>query len=134
MTTEKEQLARFCVFIMHEYGMDKFTPENSLDYFLKFPISGIRQAARDMVEASQDVQGEELNRIDNKLNELNLPSLTNMRQKDLSKFLQILSRNKVKNEDEWYLLRSYLESEELDENMRLNAQQLLDKFELKAAR
>lgn len=133
MMSEKEQLAGFSIFIMREFGMQKFLPENSQESFIKYPISGLRQVARDMVEATQDVNGEELRRIDNKLNELNLPTLTNMRQKGFSKFMQILSRNKIKNEEEWYLLRSYLESNELDVNIRSNTQKLLDEFEFNTA-
>ena len=82
MVNVKEQLVGFSIFIMQEFGMEKYLPKNSKEYFLNFPISGIREAARDMVEATQDISGEELVKLHKKLNEQYLPTLTDMRQQD----------------------------------------------------
>ena len=131
MFDEKEQLVGFSIFIMRELGADEFLSSNSHEEFLRYPISGIRQAANDMIEACQDIHGKDLEKLDEKLSEQNLPTLTSMRQKGFNILLQIISRNIIKNEEEWYLLKSFVDNPALDESVVSKTQKLLDEFELK---
>jgi len=131
MKTEKEQLVGFVIFIMQELGMDKYLPEDSHSVWLGHPISGIRQVANDMLEATQDISIKELAKLDAKLDCLNLPTLTSMRQKSYKKLLHILSRNHVKNESEWRVLRFFSESNILNTSESSKTQELLNEFELK---
>ncbi len=129
MSSEKEQLVGFAIFIMREYGLDKYLPENSHQEWLKYPISGVRQAANDMVESCQDIKNEELERLDTKLSELNLLTLTSMRLDGFDKFLKVVSNYKIKNDEEWYLLRSFMENNSIDKKLLSKSQKLLDDFE-----
>ena len=131
MKSEKEQLVEFSLFIANEFGMGKFLPETSKELWLEFPISGIRQTANDMLEATQDIKGKELEELDVKLRGQNLPTITNMRNKGFKKLLTTLSRNKLKNEEEWRLLRSFLENDSLNPEELTQIQRLLDDYEFK---
>ncbi len=129
MKSEKQQLVGFSLFIMREFGMGKYLSEHSMEQWLKFPISGARQAASDMVEATKDINGEELQNLDAMLNKQNLPTLTNMRQNGFKQLLKILSGGKIKNEEGWRLLRSFLENDSLSDTEALKIQELLDEYE-----
>ena len=132
MASEKEQLVDFVFVLMHEFGGGDFLKSASRDDWLTHPISGIRQAANDLVEMSQHLAGKDLAKLDKKLEELNLPSLSSMREKGYRELLKILSRNKIRNEDEWYLVKSYLDSEMLNEQQLSKAFEISDAFESKS--
>ena len=132
MRTEKEKLIEFTFLLMKELGGSKYMAGSSQEVWLKYPLSGVRQAANDMIEASQGIYGESLARIDIELKKLGCPTLSNMRKKGYKKLLQILSRSKIKNEDEWRLLRSFVESEFLNNEESQQTQALLDEFEFKS--
>jgi len=132
MTSEKEQLVDFVFVLMHEFGRGDFLESASREEWLTYPLSGIRQAANDVLEMSQDLEGKDLAKLDKKLEELNLPSLSNMRVKGYRELLTILSRNKIRNEDEWYVVKSYLDSEMLHEQQRSKAFEISNAFEFKS--
>jgi len=130
LKTEKEILTDFCILIISECGLSMSEDKSS---WQKCPISGIRQAANDMLEMTRDLNHEQLKVLDAKLEALELPTVTKMRQKNYKKTLQILSREKVKNEAEWRILRSEVEcgSYKLKELKKI--QELMDTFEFQAS-
>ncbi len=117
---------------MQEFGMEKYLHEDSIDQWLKFPLSGVRQAANDMVEATRDIKSNELLELDSKLIAKNLPTITNMRQSGFKKLLKILSKGNVKNEDEWRLLRSFSENDTLSKDELVKIQELLNEYEFQS--
>ena len=129
MKSEKEQLVDFVFFMFEENGMEKLLQRESKDDWLSSPIKGVRQAANDMVEMTQDIKDKELEIIDIKLNYLGLPTLTILRQEEYKRLIKILSKGKLKNEDEWRVLRSFTENDDIDESQKIYIQKLLDEYE-----
>ena len=128
LKSEKEILTDFAFLVMSECGLAKFMPENK-GVWLKFPTSGIRQGINDLLVMTSDLDPAKLKELDVKLDVSGLPTLTKMRQKNFKKTLQILSREKVKNENEWRLLRSEVEIGSYKPEELKKMQELLDAFE-----
>jgi hypothetical protein len=87
-------------------------------------LSGLREAARDMVEWSRDLEGEALVQIDADLLEVHAPTLTQMRDKRYRAFSRILARGRIRSEDEYRLVEGLLAetslpATEVDEVTRL---------------
>ncbi len=131
MSTEKEKLVGFTIALMEELGPAEFLDYVDREAWLKSPIAGVRQAANDMLEATGDIAGDELNRLNTVLSDKGLPTLSNMRDKSFKKVIQLLSRNKLKSEDEWRLLRAFTETSLLGKAETEQAQMLMDHYEFK---
>ena len=129
MNEEKEKLVEFTFTLMEELGASSLVQAINREDWLGYPIAGIRQAADDMVEASQDIKADELEKLDKILIEKNLPTLSKMRDKNYKKLLQILSRNEIKSETEWRLLRSFVDSEILNEHESNQTKVMIEEYE-----
>ena len=71
-------------------------------------VSGLREAARDMVEACQDLNAEQVANLDHELSVANLPTLSAMRDRRHLHLLHILDKHRVESDEEFRLLSSYL--------------------------
>lgn len=93
-------------------------------------LPGVRQAASDVVEWSQDIRGESLARLDAALAELSLPTVTLMRSKANRRFTRILVRGRIRSEDEYRLVnaRAADMARELADSDRALAERLLAAF------
>ena len=71
-------------------------------------LSGLREAARDMVEWSRDLDDEGLAKLDVALSAAGAPTLTQMRDKRFRAFAKILARGQIRNVDEYRLVEGLL--------------------------
>ena len=69
---------------------------------------GLREAARDMVEACQDLPADRVAELDLELSLEGLPSLTAMRDRRHTRLLQVLEKARVESEEEFRVISSYL--------------------------
>ena len=72
------------------------------------PTTGLRTAARDLVEWCQDVSGDALSELDAELSRASAPTLTAMRHAGYRSALAVLSRGEIRTEEEWHLLNALL--------------------------
>jgi len=128
---EKEQLRGFILTVLDYVELP--VPESALDPIRKSnQLRGLRAAATDMVEMCQDVDLQQVTKLDRRLLEQGLPSLSEMRDQSLRLFRSILSRNQIKTDDEWRLVESYIsdvDSDTLTERDREHASSLLTDYE-----
>jgi hypothetical protein len=92
------------------------------------PISGWRQAAGDTVEMCQDLSSAAVAQLDAELLAANLPTLTQMRNRQFRKIQAILDRGAIRSEAQYRLLDSVLSDTAgtiLTEAERVRADQLL---------
>lgn len=109
--------------------MAHFLPDNPREEWMRYPISGIRQAVNDMLELGSDLKPEEVAEIDAELKNMGIPTFTAMFDGTYQKFLAIESRNKVRNEDEWRILRALVETDKLNERQIQSSFRLMAEFE-----
>ena len=64
--------------------------------------------ARDVVEACQDLNHEQVADLDHELSIAGLPTLTAMRDRRYLHLLHVLAKHRVESEEEFRLLSSYL--------------------------
>ena len=98
-------------------------------------LDKLRIVLSDLLEWSQDIEGTELHRLDQRLISKGLPSLTNMRDSQFRKLCQILYRGKIKDKSEYSFLLSYLNdttNTALSDNDIDKANKLLMSFEKKS--
>lgn len=109
---ERERLTRFCIlvvrFIFREHPESKTLREFERIKWNRSSLAGIRMAARDAVEWSKDLAGEQLAKLDAKLASEGLPTLTAMRNVNYRKALAVLERDAVRNEEEWEILNGFV--------------------------
>ena len=74
----------------------------------------LRVAAADMVEMCQDMTGKQLADLDSLLNEKGFPSLSEMRDRNLRRLREILSKERIKSDDDWRFVESYLSDVDSD--------------------
>lgn len=129
MKSEKEQLVDFALYMLSRASMAHHLPDNPREKWMSYPISGVRQAANDMLELGSDLKSEEVAEIDAELKRLGIPTLTAMLDKNYRKFLSIESRNKVRSEDDWRILRALVETDKLNERQIQNSLRLMAEFE-----
>jgi hypothetical protein len=127
--SEKDQLIDFALYMLRRTSVAHHLPDNPREKWMRAPISGVRQAANDMLELVADLKPEEIAEIDAELNSLDIPTLTAMLDKTYRKFLSIESRNKVRNEDDWRILRALVETDKLNELQVENSLRLMAEFE-----
>jgi hypothetical protein len=91
-------------------------------------------AARDAVEWCQDLAGEELVRLDSELAAKGLPTLSAMRNAMCRKALAVLTRGRVRTEEEWCLLNGFVANDAdrvLSPTERNDAERLVHEFRQK---
>jgi hypothetical protein len=94
-------------------------------------VSGLRQAAGDMVEWAVDLSPEMVERLDRRLRTAQLPTLTQMRNSQYRKVHRILAAGALRGEGEYQLLNGMLsdtESTVLSEAEIRRAEDILAKF------
>jgi hypothetical protein len=97
----------------------------------KTPISGLRQAARDIVEWCQDLTSESVSMLDSKLAAAQLPTLSQMRSREYQRLQALLSQDRLRTAAEYELLENVLSDTAgtlLSEADRLRASQLLANY------
>ncbi len=87
-------------------------------------LKGLREAARDMVEWSRDLEGEAVTKLDAALSAAGAPTLTQMRDKRYRAFAKIIARGRIGNDDEYRLVEGLLAEatlpdQQVDEATRL---------------
>jgi len=128
MKTEKEILAEFTALVF-ENGqpstMDMFGREN----LLKGSLTSVRLAANDALELSALMRQDEQNKLNLKMKESGLPSLTTMHNKAFRDFVKIATRGIIKKEQEYRLVRSVSETTILSPEQQSVAYKLLESYE-----
>jgi hypothetical protein len=71
-------------------------------------LSGLREAARDMVEWSRDLDDDDLAKLDVALSAAGAPTLTQMRDKRYRTLAKILARGRIRTDDEYRLVEGLL--------------------------
>lgn len=96
-------------------------------------LKGLRQAAADVVEMFQDVEGDDLVALERRLATAGAPSLAAMRERWVGEIFRILNRAAINDEDEWRLMNAVVSDVDdriLDETSRAIAQRLLYEYEV----
>lgn len=94
----------------------------------RVPISGLRQAAGDMVEWCQDLSPTSVSRLDAILATANGPTLSQMRNRQFRQLQGVLAQDKLKSAAQYQLLESALADtadSKLSESDRTRANRLL---------
>ena len=128
MKTEKEILAEFTALVFEKgqpSAMDIFAKQN----LLKGSLSSVRLAANDALELSALMRQDEQNKLNLKMKESGLPSLTTMHNKAFRNFLKIANRGIIKKEQEYQLVRSVSETTILSLEQQSVAYKLLESYE-----
>jgi len=97
-------------------------------------FSGLRQGISDLLEMTKDFNKNEVSALDSRLKEAGLASLTEMRSKIWKTIPKILRRQRIRNDDEYYLLKEKvigLGDTILDDKARRLADHLLQEYENK---
>jgi hypothetical protein len=71
-------------------------------------LRGIRQAATDMVEATQDFEGASLGELESRLAAAGAPSLACMRDRRVQQVFKLLQQGEIRTDDEARLLQTVL--------------------------
>lgn len=128
---ERQQLRQFILGVAA--GMvPRDDPENGTAQFSEMTesingcdsLTGLREAARDMVEWSRDLEGEAVANLDAALSAAGAPTLTQMRDKRYRAFAKIIARGRIRNDDEYRLVEGLLAEtalpdQQVDEATRL---------------
>ena len=128
-TEEHEQLRGFILEIM---SLLPHSEETLHPVRATRSLSGLRQASRDMVEMCQDLADDQVAALDARLASKGLPTLTHMRDRRYRSMLAILSRGRIKSDEEFRLLNSFVsdvDSPHLSEANRTRAETLLGEYE-----
>ena len=97
-------------------------------------LKGIRQAAADVVEMFQDVQGDDLVALEQRFAAAGAPSLAAMRSRRVADIFRVLNRAEIRTDDEWRLVNAVVSDTAdriLDEPSRAIAHRLLADYEAK---
>ena len=95
-------------------------------------LKGLRMAASDMVEATQDLNGASLEALEARLLAAGAPSLASFRSQRVGQIFEILGRGKLETDDEARLLQAVLSDTAeriLDAGSQQLASELLDGYE-----
>jgi hypothetical protein len=95
-------------------------------------LRGLREAASDVVEMLQDLQGPQLAAFDARLAKAGAPTLSDMRSRMAENVFQILIRGQIRSDDEWCLLNGVLSNVNdrlLDEPTRELANRIRGSYE-----
>jgi hypothetical protein len=72
-------------------------------------IRGLRQAIGDCLVATSRLTPQEVRELNQELEKINLPLLTEMRRIFWSKYKHVLKNGVIKNDDDYYMLKGILE-------------------------
>ena len=126
-TNEKDKLRGFVLTVLDYVGVTE--RNSSFDPIRRAnDLRGLRTAAKDMVEMCQDLDTKRVAELDKLLKENDFPPLSEMRDRSLQRCRRILSQKKIRNDDEWRFLESYVsdvDSDVLTQGDREAANQLL---------
>lgn len=126
---EKEQLRGFALCVLPRVARP-VSAEALAPIRTSNSLRGLREAARDMVEACADLDPQQLAELDSELHAAGLPSVTFMRNARRTEFARIVSRGSIETSDEYRLLDSFVSDLEsgLDEGTRALVERLLVEF------
>jgi len=106
-TDEHEQLRGFSLAVLAHLGMP--SSEESLEPIrATTSLRGLREAARDMVEMCEDLAADQVAALDARLERDGLPTLSRMRDRRYWSLLAVLSRGRIRSDDEFRLLNSFV--------------------------
>ena len=97
-------------------------------------FSGLKQAVGDLLEMTRDIILQETQEADAYLSERRAPTLTQMRREIWQLIPKILRRGKVRNDEEYYLLKERaisLDDPDMDDETRKVADRLLFEYEFR---
>jgi hypothetical protein len=128
---ELEQLRGFSLAVLEELGVS-LSAEALEPIRASRSLRGLREAARDMVEMCQDINGDQLVALDARLARAGLPTLSLMRDHRYRAFSAVLVRGRIDSDDEFRLVNSFVSDVEvgqLSEEARATATVLLGRYE-----
>ena len=128
---EIERLKGFILTII-EYTQLSVTKESLKPILDSNSKSGLRMAAKDMAEVYEDLDSGDILKLDEKLLDKSLPSLTQMYQKSFRDFLKILSKGRITNDDQFRLVNSLvsnIDNSSISDEDRSIAEALMVKYE-----
>ncbi|PLX96550.1 MAG: hypothetical protein C0622_14680 [Desulfuromonas sp.] len=70
-------------------------------------VSDLKMALNDILECAKDMKPEEISFLDKNLSEKGLPTFTQLSNKKYKKLISIISRGRIKNENEFYLVNDF---------------------------
>ena len=97
-------------------------------------LSGLRQAVGDVLEMTRDVKVQELREVDVYLTERGAVTLTDMRRQIWQLIPKILKCRKIRNDEEYYLLKeraNSIDDSEMNDERRRLSDRLLYEYEYK---
>ena len=126
MKNEKELLAEF-IEVVFDSGKSK--SDFKKEYILKFPLSGIRQAAQDALTICSHMKPSQEEAMNSVLLSRELPPISTFKNKAFKQFLKLSSKGKIANDEQWYLVRSLLDSDILNKEQMTFATNLVESYE-----
>jgi hypothetical protein len=126
---EKEQLRGFALRVLPRVA-GALSAEALAPIRTTNSLRGLREAARDMVEACADLDPQQLAELDSELAAAGLPSVAFMRNSRRVEFARVLSRAQIETSDEYRLLDGFVSDlgSGLDPGARALAERLLGQF------
>jgi hypothetical protein len=126
---EKEQLRGFALRVLPRV-VGPLSAEALAPIRATNSLRGLREAARDMVEACADLDPQQLAELDSELGAAGLPSVAFMRNARRAEFAGVVSRGQVETSDEYRLLDGFVSDLDsgLDPNTRAVVERLLGEF------
>ena len=106
LNDEIEQLRAFSLTVLEFLGVT-FSHESLEPIRTTRSSRGLREAARDMVEACQDPAADQVAALDLRLAGDGVPTLTQMRNRRYRSLLAILSRGLIQSDDEYRLVNIF---------------------------
>ena len=131
LSDEIEQLRGFSLAVLESIGL-ALSPESLEPIRTTRSLRGLREAARDMVEMCQDLTADQVAAFDLRLVDDGLPTLTQMRDRRYRSLLAILSRGRIRSDDEYRLVNSFvsdIDAPHLSPDARSKANVLLASYE-----
>ena len=128
---EIEQLRGFSLAVIDHLGWG--VPSEALEPLRSTrSVRGLRDAARDMVEMCQDLGPDQVAALDTRLARVGLPTLTLMRDRRYRELLEVLSRGRIRSDEEFRLVNGFvseLDTPDLSLSARHAAEALMRAFE-----
>lgn len=125
MKTEKEILCEFVGLVFRADDNDVL----SAKHLLKSSLTSVRIVANEAIEISSHLNESDRGKLNAKMIEAGLPPLTSLQDKAFRDFLKIANRGNIKNDGEFYLVKSVLGSSLLNKDHQRLAFKLIDNYE-----
>ena len=129
MKTEKEILCEFVGLIFHSDKSDSKDVFSKIN-LMKGSLTSARMAANDALEMCSDMPKSDRDLLNNKMLNAGLPSLFSLENKAFKEFLKISNRGSIRNEKEYYLVRSLSETSVLNNEHQNIVYSLLESYEV----